>query len=328
MTHHRTPLRYPGGKQKLAPFIAEVLEANDAVGWTYVEPYAGGAGVAIELLLRDRVRGVYLNDSSPHIYAFWKAVLHQPEAFCRRIARCTLDVAAWRRHREVFRNPEAHDELEVGFSTFYLNRCNRSGVLTGGVIGGLDQNGKWKIDARFPRTELIKRVEAIASYSSKVTITNDDAEHFLVGRVSELPATTLVYCDPPYYSRADRLYLDHYAESDHARLATVIQKSVRRPWLVSYDWHPHILSLYRRRRTFLYSLQYSAMRAYAGSEVFVFSDNLNIPRTSVLPYVASAVEELPARVAKRTKRLTPRAAGGPAVAKQAARQKRVLSTPN
>jgi DNA adenine methylase len=300
---YRTPLRYPGGKQKLAPFIDEVLGANGAVGWTYVEPYAGGAGVGIELLLRDRVRRVYLNDSSPHIYAFWKSILGQPEAFSRRISRCSLDIETWRRHREVFRKPADHDVLDVGFSTFYLNRCNRSGVLTGGVIGGLKQKGKWKIDARFPRTELIKRVEAIAAYSTKISISNDDAEEFLVKKVNSLPATTLVYCDPPYFSRADRLYLDHYKEADHARLAKLVQSSLKRPWLVSYDGHPHILSLYQKRRKFTYSLQYSAMEAYAGTEVFVFADVLNIPRTSSLPYVAAAVEELPARIAKQTKRL-------------------------
>ena len=303
MSHHRTPLRYPGGKQKLAPFVDEVLRANDAIGWNYVEPYAGGSGVAMQLLLADRVRRVYLNDSSRHIYAFWKSILQQPEAFCQRISRCSLSIGTWKQHREVFRHPDEHDLMDLGFSTFYLNRCNRSGVLTAGVIGGLEQDGEWTIGARFPRKELIQRIEAIVEYASRIVVSNQDAEAFLVGKVNSLPAQTRVYCDPPYYARAERLYLDHYAPDDHIRLARVIQSKLKRPWLVSYDGHPEILSLYGRRRHFLYSLQYSAMRSYAGSEVFMFSDDLNIPRTSDLSYVAPALEELPMNIARRRRAL-------------------------
>lgn len=292
MLRYRTPLRYPGGKQRLAPFVVEILERNDAIGWNYVEPYAGGAGVAMELLLARRVRHVYLNDSSPHIYAFWTSLLSNPNAFCDRILRASLTLDAWKRHREVVRNPSEHHLDELGFSTFFLNRCNRSGVLTAGVIGGQAQDGEWRIDARFPRNELIKRIEAIATHSAQITVTNHDAEIFMEQRVNRLPKETLVYCDPPYFAKADRLYLNTYQPDDHARLATMIQAKLRRPWVVSYDNHPEITALYRRRRKFRYSLQYSAMRAYAGSEIFVFSDGLKVPRTSSLPYIATALPGL------------------------------------
>ena len=292
MLKYRTPLRYPGGKQRLAPFIAEVLEVNGALGWNYVEPYAGGAGAAMELLLDKKVGHVYLNDSSLHIYAFWKAVLSDPEGFCRRISRASLTLDAWRSHREVLRHPKDHDLMDLGFSTFFLNRCNRSGVLTSGVIGGLAQRGEWRIDARFPRNELIKRVEAIALHRRHISVTNLDAEVFMTKRVNALSPETLVYCDPPYFVRAKRLYLNTYQPDDHTRLARVIQSKLHRPWLVSYDNHPTILSLYRKRRSCCYSLQYSAIKAYAGNEVFVFSDVLGIPRKSSLPYLARALSGL------------------------------------
>jgi DNA adenine methylase len=292
MPRYRTPLRYPGGKQRLAPFVAEVLQKNDAIGWNYVEPYAGGAGVAMELLLNRKVGHVYLNDSSIHIYAFWKAVLSDPETFCRRISRASLTLETWRSHREVVRHPEQHDLTDLGFSTFYLNRCNRSGILNAGVIGGLAQRGQWRIDARFPRNELIKRVEAIAARARHITATNMDAELFMVRRVNALAPETLVYCDPPYFARADRLYLNSYLPKDHTRLAQVIQSKLHRPWIVSYDGHPTIISLYRKRRKFRYSLQYSAIRTYAGSEVFLFSDSLLIPSTSALPDIAKALRSL------------------------------------
>ncbi len=243
----------------------------------------------MELLLSDRVERVYLNDSSIHIYAFWKAILTDPESFCRRISRASLTLDAWRAHREIVRHPEQHDLSELAFSTFYLNRCNRSGVLTAGVIGGAAQSGEWRIDARFPRNELIKRIETIASYKRRISLSNVDAERFILETVNALPRNTLVYCDPPYFARAARLYLDIYQPPDHVKLARVIQRRLRRPWLVSYDSHPEILGLYRQKRSFRYSLTYSAMKAYSGIELFIFSDELKLPKTSVVPYIASAL---------------------------------------
>lgn len=294
MPKFRTPLRYPGGKQRLTPFVAEILETNDATGCCYAEPYAGGAGVAMELLLDGRVRHVYLNDSSVHLYAFWHSMLSDPEAFCRKISRASLSLESWKRHRAVVRSPEDHDRTELGFSTFYLNRCNRSGILTAGVIGGLQQLGKYRIDARFPRTELIKRVEAIATRKARISVSNLDAEKFMVDRVNALPKDTLVYCDPPYFERAERLYLNAYQPSDHARVSKTIQRRLKRPWIISYDSHAAIANLYSDRRMFRYSLQYSAIEAYAGTELFVFSDDLEIPKTSSLPYVADGLKRLSA----------------------------------
>ncbi|KAB2965635.1 MAG: DNA adenine methylase [Thermoanaerobaculia bacterium] len=291
MARFQTPLRYPGGKQRLAPFITEILEHNDAVGWGYAEPYAGGAGIAIELLLGGTVDHIYLNDSSRHIYAFWKAILTDTEAFCRRVSRASLTLDSWQKHREVVRHPGDHDILDLGFSTFFLNRCNRSGILTAGVIGGLNQVGRWRIDARFPRNELIKRIETIATKKRRITVTNLDAEAFMRDRVNKLPPSTLTYCDPPYYARAKRLYLNVYTPDDHVRLAKFIQSKLRRAWLVSYDSHAAISELYRKRRQFQYSIQYSAIQAYEGTECFIFSDSLKIPRDSALPYIAQALRQ-------------------------------------
>ena len=292
MPRYRTPLRYPGGKQRLTKFVAEILKDNNALGWGYAEPYAGGAGVAMELLLDRKVKHVYLNDSSLHVHAFWKTVLSDPETFCRKISRASLTVESWRHHREIVRQPKRHSLDDIGFSTFFLNRCNRSGVLTGGVIGGLDQVGAWLIDARFPRNELIKRVEAIAARRRDISITNLDAEAFMERRVNRLPEHTLVYCDPPYFSGAERLYLNVYEPKDHVRLARTIQKRLRRPWLVSYDSNAAIETLYGKRRQFSYSLQYSAGRSYRGRELFIFSDRLKLPRESAVPYISSGLSRL------------------------------------
>lgn len=291
MSYNRTPLRYPGGKQKLTPFILEVMKENGNIGGHYVEPYAGGSGVAVELLLRNYVCHIHLNDSSLPIYAFWKSVLTQPEELCRLIYSASLTVEEWKKRREIVRNPDGFNELEVGFSTLYLNRCNRSGVLSGGLIGGLAQTGKWKMDARFPRNELIRRIEAIASRRDLITLMNLDAERFIIEYIPKLPNNTLVYCDPPYFAKSNRLYLNHYNREDHVRISEIIQKQLTRTWLVSYDGVPEILNYYSERRTFLYDLQYNASRVYKGKEAFIFSDNLRIPTKSSLPFIDKAIKE-------------------------------------
>lgn len=290
MTRYYTPLRYPGGKQKLTPFILELIRANDLQGGNYVEPYAGGAGVALELLLGNHVSKIHLNDSALPVYAFWRSVLSKADELCDLISRASLTVEEWKLRREIVRNPKGHTLLELGYSTFYLNRCNRSGVLSGGLIGGLDQTGEWKMDARFSRNELIRRIEVIASRSSSIVLKNWDAERFIEDHVQGLPENTLVYLDPPYFEKASRLYLNSYAEEDHERIAEFIQSKLTKKWVVSYDSAPQILNYYRRSRSFLYDLQYNASTVYKGREIFVFSDDLKLPSASKLPAIEVALK--------------------------------------
>jgi DNA adenine methylase len=286
----RTPLRYPGGKQRLAPFIKEVLKANGLVGGDYAEAYAGGAGIAIALLLGGSVGHIHLNDNNFGVYAFWKSVVEEGEKFCRRISSISLTVEEWRRQRDILWHTDQHCRFDVGFSLFYLNRCNRSGIPTGGIIGGMDQTGNFKMDARFPKNELIRRIEAVASRSREITVKNMDAEKFITGHLGTLPKKSLVYCDPPYFHKADRLYSNHYKAVDHARIAKIIQNKIKQPWIVSYDNVPEIQSNYAKRKSFVYELQYNAAEVRMGSEVFFFSDNLNLPKKSVLPYVNFGLE--------------------------------------
>ncbi len=274
----------------MSPFILEIIKSNGLEGGHYAEPYAGGAGVAMELLVNGHVEHVHLNDSSYHIYCFWNSVLSFPEEFCSKISRCLLNIEEWRAYREVLRHPDEHCLFDVGFATFYLNRTNRSGVLSGGVIGGLNQTGKWKIDARFPRNELICRIELIASLKDSISLYNLDAEDFFLENVPVLPEKSLTYIDPPYFEKANRLYLDHYQQGDHERIANVIQGLDDVRWVVSYDGVEEILTYYSDRRKFLYELQYNASRAYKGKEVFIFSDGLVIPRCSALRHINNALK--------------------------------------
>ncbi len=276
---HFTPLRYPGGKGKLASFIKSVISENGLLDGEYVEPYAGGAAIALELLLHGYVSRIHINDVSRPIFAFWNSVLEHPEELSRLVvdARCT--VKTWDRQKKIFSNPADHDDLALGFATFFLNRTNRSGILNGGMIGGRDQTGEWKIDARYNAKELTNRIQAIAKMNRRIRLTRKDALDFLrLGRAT-WPRNTLIYCDPPYYQKGRELYYDFYEPSDHEGVAKFVTKKIKQQhWIVSYDNVPEINQLYAAFHRVTYGIGYSARSTKTGSEAMFFSDKLIVPK--------------------------------------------------
>ncbi|MFZ1058046.1 MAG: DNA adenine methylase [Candidatus Rokuibacteriota bacterium] len=273
-----TPLRYPGGKAKLASFVRAVVSTNGLTNGHYVEPYAGGAGIACALLVGNDVAHIHVNDLDRSIYAFWHSVLNETDRLCRRIRDVRLSIEEWRRQRAIQSRPDNVSLLDLGFSALFLNRTNRSGIIcSGGVIGGIDQSGKWKLDARFPRDGLITRIQTIAAYRHQITLYNCDAAILLRTLLPRLPAKSLLYLDPPYYVKGNRrLYANVYEHADHAEIAKILSRA-RCSWLVSYDDVPQIRALYRRRRRRLYSLTYTARDRYQGAEIVFSSDDLVLP---------------------------------------------------
>jgi DNA adenine methylase len=275
--YHYTPLRYPGGKGALAPYIKEILKENRLLDGEYVEAYAGGAAIGLELLFHDYVSRIHINDLSRPVYAFWRSVLTQPDQLCKMIVDTPLTTKAWDRQKNVFRNQNDFDDSALGFATFFLNRTNRSGILNGGIIGGRDQTGPWKIDARFNRHELVYRIQSIAKMKNRINLTCTDALEFLKAGISIWPAKTLIYLDPPYYVKGRELYYDFYKPSDHEALARfVIAKLVRQRWVVSYDNVPAVCELYQGCQRLTYGLGYSARDRREGAEVIFFSNLLRV----------------------------------------------------
>jgi DNA adenine methylase len=276
--YHFTPLRYPGGKGKLAAYVKEIIGSNALYDGEYVEPYAGGAAIALELLFQEYVSQIRINDVSRPVYAFWKSVLRDTDELCRRVKNTRLTVTSWQRQKRVFANPGDHGDVELGFATFFLNRTNRSGILNGGMIGGKDQAGPWKLDARYNADELIFRIESIARMRNRIKLSKQDAITFLRAGLPKWPQKTLVYLDPPYYDQGNHLYYDYYHPEDHAAVARfVLSKMKRRSWLVSYDNVPAIRKLYAGRRSIVYNVGYTAREQRVGKEVMFFSSNLTIP---------------------------------------------------
>jgi DNA adenine methylase len=275
---HFSPLRYPGGKAKLAPFVKAIILANGLSDGEYVEPFAGGAAVAMELLLQEYVSRVRINDISRPVHAFWKSLLTQTDELCRKVRSTPLTVAAWDKQKAVLLHPGDHDDLELGFATFYLNRTNRSGILNGGIIGGRDQTGAWKIDARYNALELIGRIESIAKMRNRISLTKQDALKFLTAGTQRWPKETLIYLDPPYYEKGRDLYYDFYNHDDHAKVAAFVKSSIlKQSWIVSYDNAAPIKKLYRGCEHITYTVGYSARNRSQGTEIMFFDDALAVP---------------------------------------------------
>lgn len=271
-----TPLRYPGGKSKITNYIKMLLKQNGLLDIQYAEPYAGGAGIAFALLFDEYARHIHINDLDPAIYAFWYSVLNHSEEMCGLIDSTPVTMEEWFRQKDIQNYQENHSILQLGFSTFFLNRTNRSGIILGGVIGGKEQTGEWKIDARFNKKDLKARIRRIALYKKRITLHNQDAEMLLKGEFSQLGNKSLVYLDPPYYVKGQDLYKNYYDHQDHLAIAEVVD-SLQTPWIVSYDNASQISEIYSGKKYIEYSLSYSAAQRYKGTEIMFFSDSLKIP---------------------------------------------------
>jgi DNA adenine methylase len=273
---HFSPLRYPGGKGKLARFVTEVIRTNDLQDGLYVEPYAGGAAVAFELLLTGVVRRVAINDLNGPIFAFWRAVLDETAALIELIRATEVTMASRERAKRVFMEA-TETTLELAFATFFLNRTNRSGILNGGAIGGVGQTGPWKLDARYNKEALIERIQKIARMRRYISLTNLDAIEFLNNIAPTWPKKTLIYLDPPYYNKGRELYYNFYQHDDHANVAFATHKLYNVNWIVSYDDVEPIHSLYQQSSCLQYTIGYSARERTRGAEAMFFSPGLSVP---------------------------------------------------
>lgn len=270
-----TPLRFPGGKSRLAPFIQGVCEYNGLVGAEYVEPYAGGAGVAVKFLLEGKVSGVHINDVDRSVWAFWYSVKFEPEALCRRIRDCRVDMPTWHRMQEIRAQEEEADPFELGFSTLFLSRCNYSGILRGGVLGGKRQAGKYKLDCRFNKDDLISRIEQLATRRGEIRVTRLDA----MDVIAQAPEGAFLYIDPPFVHKAPGLYTHFYEESNHKDLASLLSSGkVKANWVVSYDQCDFIEELYGFCKKPLYWYHYSTFsKRRSTPEVIFCSPGLKFP---------------------------------------------------
>lgn len=274
-SRYASPLRYPGGKGKVANFIKIVMMKNGLIGSDYVEPFAGGASIALTLLFEDYVDEIHINDLNPAVHAFWHTVLHDTAHLCDRIEKTPVTMKEWHRQRDVYTSLTPATE-DLGFATFFLNRTNRSGIISGGVIGGVDQPGPWKIDARYNKPELANRIRKVGRHRGRINLTQEDGAAFLKPWTGDACPKALLYLDPPYFVKGEGLYDNFYTLGDHEHIANVVDQ-LAHPWVVSYDAVPEVMDLYPNFSSLRYDLSYSAHTAGKGNEVMFFSPALDMP---------------------------------------------------
>jgi DNA adenine methylase len=263
-----SPLRYPGGKAALAGLFADLiaeLELNDV---RYIEPYAGGAGAGVALLRKGLIQELVINDFDPAVHSFWRSVVHENAEFLRMLEKTPLSIEEWRRQREIYRSADTRDPLKLGFAFFYLNRTNRSGVLTGGVIGGLKQTGNYKMDARFNRETLRERVAALGNLRDQVTVRDDDGRTVILDYATD--PNSFLYIDPPYVRAGSQLYLNAFDARDHSDLASIV-RAAGGNWFMTYDESPLIEELYAEFFLCRYELNYSARHPGRAHELMIAS---------------------------------------------------------
>ena len=272
-----SPLRYPGGKGKLAPFMKVLIEKTGHKGGTYIEPFAGGAGIALDLLENDIVCQIVINDLDKGIYSFWRAILSETDRFVEAVHEVPLSVEEWKKQREILLRADNKDSFELGFSTFYLNRTNRSGIINGGMIGGLEQNGVWKLDARFNKDNLINRILKIAKKKECIHLYNKDVASLIKNYLPKYEKDAFVYFDPPYFKKGKQLYLNFFNEQDHVRIEKMIRESVNCDWVITYDDVPEIANIYVNHELRRFDLNYSVAQKRKASEIIIFSNGDVIP---------------------------------------------------
>lgn len=270
-----TPLRYPGGKSKLAKQFETICRANNIN--LYVEPYAGGFGIGLYLLLNNVVKNVIINDIDPLIHSFWYSVIKHNKKFIDMIKNTDITIDNWYKFKNIINNYRDYDKLTVGFATFFMNRTNRSGIIKAGVIGGKEQNGNYKLDARFKKDELIAKIEHINKYKNNIKLYNKDAVKLIGCIKNRLDSQSLIYFDPPYYYNANTLYNNFYKPNDHRKIGDFIQ-TLDYPWIVTYDDVKEISNIYSRSQKFSYTLNYSISKYNnKGSELLIYND-INIDK--------------------------------------------------
>lgn len=281
-----SPLRYPGGKTSIRKMVTQIIENNGLSRGHYAEPYAGGCGLALTLLFNDTVHELHLNDIDKSIFTFWDTVLNKTDQLIDKMMSTDIDINEWHKQKEIQLNKSNVEDFDLAFSTLFLNRTNRSGIiLKAGVIGGLDQKGNYKLDCRFNKKALADKFLRISKYKHRIHFNNLDAIDFLNKTSKEIKSNLFFCIDPPYYSKGSALYTNFYNPEDHAKVAKNIL-DLKHPWMLTYDNKPEIRELYKDREQHRFFLNYSAARKRKATELLITSKGLKLNQEINLMEVA------------------------------------------
>jgi len=271
-----SPLRYPGGKSAMAGLLSDLRRINGLGDRAIAEPFAGGAGASLTLLYLEETHAIHINDADGAIHDFWWALVNRPQTFLDLLSKTRVNLTEWRNQRDVYRAHGRGSRLRRGFAAFYLNRCNRSGIImNGGPIGGVAQKGKWKLGARYNKEELGRRCERVAEYRERIRVSGDDGID-LIKRLD--PQSTFFFVDPPYFEKGRTLYLNALNAAYHEALAEHLKTMPDAAWVLTYDDCPEVRELYRGWAAIRpFGLRYAASERRSGRELLITPKWMRLP---------------------------------------------------
>lgn len=275
MINTPSPLRYPGGKTVLYEKVKNIINQNISGKCTYIEPFAGGCGLALKLLFNSNVEKVIINDYDYAIYCIWDSILNNNEQYVEKINNINIDIEEWNRQRYIYENKQNYSKIDIAIATLFLNRTNISGVIKGGPIGGIKQNGKYKIDCRFNKKTLINKIQKIYNYKDKIELYNMEANEFIKKIITKREDNTFIYLDPPYFQKGPILYKNFFNKENHKELSNVIKDNLENyNWIVTYDNNEIIKEMYNTYKIETFDLPYSAGNNKKGKEIMIYSNML------------------------------------------------------
>lgn len=273
--HTISPLRYPGGKNKMLPYIRNIIKNNDFNNH-YFEPYGGGASIALGLLFNSDMKHVHINEYDADLYNFWYSVLNHTDDLINKINSTEINVEQYYKQKEIL-NSDNSNILDSGFSALFINRTSFSGILKAGMLGGKYQNGSTKVYSRFNKNDIIKKIKLISEKKNHISLYNNDAVELLKNANDVFPKDTFIYLDPPYFDKGKSLYRKYYELNDHLKLSKCLQSiDFGFSWLLSYDNVDEIKNMYSGRNISYYDLNYSIKTKYTGKEIVIYSNNIII----------------------------------------------------
>ena len=270
----KSPLRYPGGKTQLSKFLSHILEINKMNNVIYCEPFSGGFGAGLELLFNNEIESIIINDLDLGIYSVWYAILCDVKRFVDKIKITPISIEEWHKQKIIYDKfiGNSSYSIELAFATFFLNRTNRSGIISGGPIGGYNQESKYKLDCRFNKDNLIKKIYEIHSFRDKIKLYNLEANELIKNHLLDIsPENLFVFFDPPYYKHGKNLYTNFFDHENHVELQNFISMMGNYKWITTYDYEDNIKEIYKNYPTLEYSIRYSATRVRKEKEYLFHS---------------------------------------------------------
>ena len=147
------------------------------------------------------------------------------------------------------------------------------GVIKGGIIGGIGQTGKYKIDARFNKPGLIQKIQKISAFKGAITVENMDAAYLLSSDYLKAYSNVFLNIDPPYVEQGSHLYINAFDDDQHKSLSRVI-KALSYPWILTYNKCSLVEELYSEFGCESVFLRYSISKNVQSSEYLFYCDQL------------------------------------------------------